>query len=67
MDTELQRKGYDVARNTKSGITQDLRTCGELSGFRAISRGLRPQEIVQLRKSYYSCRLAIVGNWYRFF
>ncbi len=33
-------------------ISQDLRTCDEFSGFRTISRGLRPREIVQLRKSY---------------
>jgi len=31
---------------------QDLRSCDEFSGFQTISRGLRPREIVQLRKSY---------------
>ncbi len=33
-------------------LDQDLRTCGELSGFRRISRGCSPQEIRQLRKCY---------------
>ncbi|MFQ3618109.1 MAG: hypothetical protein SNJ50_15550 [Cyanobacteriota bacterium] len=32
---------------------QDLRTCDEFFGFRTISRGLHPREIVQLRKPYY--------------
>jgi len=30
---------------------QNLRTCDEFSGFRTISRGRSPREIVQLRKS----------------
>ncbi len=42
---------------------QDLRTGDKFSGFQTISRGLRPRETIQLRKSYdilTSCMNAIL-------
>ncbi len=37
-------------------LRQDLRTCDKFSRVWKISRGLRPREIFQLRKSYVCWR-----------
>jgi hypothetical protein len=51
--------GLDSHSSPTFRVVQDLRTCGELSGFRRISRGLRPREIRQLRKSYGNFRIVV--------
>ncbi|WP_448597785.1 hypothetical protein [Thermoleptolyngbya sp.] len=40
---------------------RDLRICDEFSGFRTISRGLHPREIVQLRKSSYGFEVGAIA------
>jgi len=45
-----------------------LRTCDEFFVFRTVSRGLRPREAVQLRKSYViNCQRKIVSETSGFF
>ncbi len=46
----LDESGFEKASPLTYSY-QDLRTCDEFSGFRTISRGRSPREIVQLRKS----------------
>ncbi|MFQ3629218.1 MAG: hypothetical protein SNJ81_16780, partial [Cyanobacteriota bacterium] len=52
LDFSLQKNPRKITLEAIALInqTQDLRTCDEFFGFRTISRGCSPREIVQLRK-----------------
>ncbi len=55
LDWSVKVKQFSMGKKKKEKRKekreQDLRTCDEYSGFRTISRGRSPREIVQLRKS----------------